>query len=171
MTVNIGMSASPREPKWLRALLFAVAAVEAVGALTGLTLFTELHEFDSSAAQWLIFANLAVAPVFAIAALVFVIRGQLRHAIMALGALAGAALLLDNLPSIYTHGTDIFSGGLIGIYIFIRLLLFPLLGLAAAWLAWKNIRLPLAGILVSLPTLISIVDLIAFAVGVSIYGF
>lgn len=174
MTVNIGSTANigtgTGVPKWVRALLFAAALVETIGGLTGLTLFSDFHEYESTAAQWAIFANLAIAPVFAIPALYFIAEGNLRYGILALAAVAMAALALDTLPTIFVQGMASFGEGVMPFYLFVRMLVLPALCVWAAWLAWRNERLMLAGILVSLPSIASIVDLLAFAAGLVVYS-
>lgn len=174
MTVNIGTTAEAATgtgvPKWVRALLFAAAVVETVGGLTGLTLFSDFHEYEASPAQWAIFAYLAVAPVLAIPALYFVSKGNLRYAIVLLAAITLAALLLDTLPTVLVQGLSSFGVGLVPVYLVVRMLVLPALCAWAAWVAWKGERIALAGILVSLPSIASIIDLLAFAAGLVIYS-
>ena len=50
-------------------------------------------------------------------------------------------------------------------------MVFPLLMLMVIALACKNERLTLAGLLASLPTITNWLGIVAFAIGVAIYGF
>ena len=54
---------------------------------------------------------------------------------------------------------------------FLHTFIFPAAALAAAALALKDQRLPLAGLLVSLPTLFNWTGVVVFIIAVMIYGF
>ena len=154
----------------LRALILSVAIIESIEALTGLpVLLGDLSEIPGPGlGGWTIIASLVMRPVFAIAALVLAIRGQMRNAVLAL-----AAVVLVNwfnmLPSVVLHGLEFRGSG--SLYASAHFLLSPLLALAAATLAWNNQRLGLAGFLASVPTLANVLGLIAFAILIMIYGF
>ena len=120
-------------------------------------------------AQALIGANQVVALVLAAAALWLAFRGELRHAIMAL-----AAMMLfewvSELPSLFIHGYEA-SASLIGLVLFAKVFVYPVIAIIAIVLAVKNEQLPIAIVLVGLPLAVTIFGVVAFAVSVMIYGF
>ncbi len=120
-------------------------------------------------AQALGMAKLALALVIAAAALVFAIIGRLRPAIIALAALVLIAWLSD-LPSVFIHGLEL-STDIMGLQLFVLRFIYPVIAVVTLVLALRNKRLVLAGVLVSVPTLIAVAGVFAFAIGVSIYGF
>jgi hypothetical protein len=120
-------------------------------------------------AQALASAKLVLAVVIAAAALAFAIIGRIRHAIIALAVLVLIAWLSD-LPSVFIHGLEL-SSDLIGLQLFVLRFIYPVVAVAALVSAIRNKRLALAGVLVSVPTLIAVAGILAFAVSVAIYGF
>jgi hypothetical protein len=159
--------------RWLRAGLILVAALELLDALSGVqNIFTDYQHPTALLrfAQTLTSIKLALAPVFAGAALIFAALGNVRRAILALAALALTAWLLDDLWSIPFHGLELsFDYG--GIVVFFHHFIFPAAALAASALALNDQRLPLAGLLVSLPTLFNWAGVVAFTVAIMMYGF
>ena len=114
--------------------------------------------------------KLALAPVIAGAALVYLAVGNFRRAILALAALALVTWVLDDVWSIPIHGLEL-SPDFGGIVVFLHHFIFPAAALAGAALALKDRQLPLAGLLVSVPTIVNWAGVIAFTVAVMIYGF
>lgn len=152
--------------------LIAVAAIETLSALANFSvIFVDYHHETAllKFAQALTSVNLALAPLLAGAALVFAVMGRLRHAIVALAALSLLAWAVD-LPSIAIHGMEL-SGDLGGVIVAAKLLGAPLIAAAAIVMAAQNERLALATLLVSLPTILAWAGIVAFAIGVSIFGF
>ncbi|MEC9367358.1 MAG: hypothetical protein VX871_01555 [Pseudomonadota bacterium] len=165
------VSAAASEPGWLRPALITAALVEAVASLSGLTLFSDLSGFGNSPGQWMIFTDVALKPLLALTALVFAIRRDWRHAVIALAALPLATMLLDSLPSLLTEGVQGFGEGLFRVYLLERSFLLPLACAWAAWLAWNGKRLALAALIVIIPTVLDVVEVAVFTIGIAIYGF
>ena len=78
---------------------------------------------------------------------------------------------ISYLPSIQLHGLELQGDGAGGLFSFALLILPPILVLAIAALALTGKRLTLATVLAAVPTLISILSVVAFGIGVAIYGF
>jgi hypothetical protein len=113
-------------------------------------------------------AYIASHPVLALAALGFATIGRLRYAIIALGALV-LMTWLNFMPSVVRHGLDF--NGISAFETPVRIIAFPLMGACAIALAARNQRLGLAAMLVSIPTLYSVAAVIAFGIGIFLYGF
>jgi len=78
---------------------------------------------------------------------------------------------ISYLPSIQLHGLELQGDGAGGLYSFALLILPPILVLAIAAMALGGRHLALAAIFALLPTLISILAVVAFGISVAIYGF
>jgi len=115
-------------------------------------------------------AELALAPVIAGAALIYAALGNVRRAILALAALEITTWLLEDVWSIPIHGLEL-SGNFGGMLALFQHFVFPAAALASATLAFKNRRLALAGLLVSVPTIVNWAGVVAFTVAVMVYGF
>ena len=166
------MAPTPGRP-WLRGALAVVAALELLEALSGApNIFVDYHHDTAllKFAQGVTSVQLALAPFVAGAALVLAAGGRLRAAILALAALTLMVWVLDDLPSIPIHGFE-FSADYGGVTVLIHRVVNPAAAVAGAALAWKDRRLPLAGLLVSVPTIVRWLGVLAFAVGVMLYGF
>ena len=103
-------------------------------------------------------------------ALFFLVRGNLP------GALVSIAIVIlvgwvSYLPSIQLHGLELQGDGVGGLFTAALIILPPILVLAIAALALAGSHLKLATILAVLPTLISILSVVAFGIGVAVYGF
>lgn len=164
-------TASPSSSK-LRVAVIILAIVETLGTLSSLTVFGNLSEYrDSGFAQWLLIAGLAIYPILAVAALIFALKGDLARAIMAMAAIVIATWFADHLPSMFIHGLEFLTGGVNGLYLFAQMVVFPLLAVVSFVLARRNERLWLALLFASLSTVANIAGVIAFGIGVAIYGF
>ena len=117
---------------------------------------------------FLIKAHIATHPVLALAVLVFAAIGRVRYAIIALAAIVFMTWL-NYMPSVVLHGLEFRGVGAFETPV--RIIAFPLMAACAIALAARNQRLRLATALASIPTFYSLVGLIVFAIGVSIYGF
>jgi hypothetical protein len=152
-------------------LLIAVAAIACWSALSQLpALFAENPEIqDPGPGGWIAYATIAVQPLAAAAALVWSIQGRMRSA---LSALAAVSLIswLSYLPSLALHGLDL-QGGLADLFVLFYVFLAPLLAFAVLGLAWRSRRLELATVLAAVPTLVGVLAVAAFALGVAVYGF
>ncbi len=168
MTIEADATAAPPVAKWLRPGLIAVAAIELLNSVSDLAVFATLPEEDRSPAHWLIFADVALQPILALVAAYAALTGRLRIAIMALASMAIVELFLRNIPLMGPSGLDASPYGLV---LFVQIYLLPALCVIAIWLAWQNRRLALAGLLAMLPTLAGILGVIAFGVGVAMFGF
>ena len=119
---------------------------------------------------FIISATIVLVPVFALAAAVLAGRRRIAYAIV---ALAVVVLLswVSLLPSVVLHWAEFPSPGVIGAIEVGRLVAFPLLALAAIVLATRNERLGLATACVAIPTIADLLAVLAFGIGVAIYGF
>jgi hypothetical protein len=172
MTLPADTTATPPPRTWLRVGLIVLAAIETLSALAD---FSGIFYDYNHTTALLIFAQgvtktrLAIAPLIAGAALVFASIGRLRHAIVALAALV-LVVWLTELPSIAIHGLEL-SGGFVGLHLIAQRFIYPVIAVAAIVLAVRNQRLALAGALVSLPRIVAWLGVLAFGIGVMIYGF
>lgn len=172
MTADTTALPAPTRQPLLRIALAVLAAIETLSAMTDLSaLFFDYGHTDPLLvfAQAVTKAKIAVAPLFAIAAFVFAVSGRVRAAIAVLAALILLAWLSD-LPSIAIHGLEL-SGGIAGMHALALRVIYPLVAIAAIVLARRNAHLGVAAVLVSLPTVIAWVGVIAFGIAVMIYGF
>jgi hypothetical protein len=161
-----------RPATWLRALLIVIAVVE---GLEGLFKIPLLFAGDPDVpgkgwGGWAVSTELALTLPFALAALFFLLKGDVRRGI---GFIAGIALLrwISLLPSVVNHPASFPGSGFPGLVQVLQIMVFPLLMLMVIALACKNQRLTLAGSLASLPAVTNWLGIAAFAVGVAIYGF
>ena len=162
----------PAAPRWLglRVVLIIAALLESFDALSSVsTLFGDMSEIPRPGfGGFLIKAHIATHPVLALAVLVFAAIGRVRYAIIALAAIVFMTWL-NYMPSVVIHGLD-FKG--VGAFETpVRIIAFPLMAACAIALAARDQRLRLATALASIPTFYSLVGLIIFAIGISIYGF
>jgi hypothetical protein len=115
-TAATGDAASSPQRK-LRLGILVLAIIEVVNTVSDLSVFANLSEYDSGFAQQLLFVGVAIFPVCAIAAVVFAIKGNLRHAIMALAAIPVVAWFTDYLPALFIHGIEFMQGGFSGVFL------------------------------------------------------
>jgi len=151
-------------------LLIIAAAIEAFEGLSHAPmLFGDLAEIPGPGIGGAIIkAYIASHPVLALAALGLATVGQLRYAIMVLGALV-VMNWLNYMPSVVRHGLDF--GGLAALQTPVQIIAFPLMGACAIALAARKERLGLAALLVSIPTLFDVLAVIGFGIGVFLHGF
>jgi hypothetical protein len=119
----------------LRTLLVIVALREAVGGLSSAILFRNMSEIPGA---WLggaiIKAYIASHPVLALAALIFAAIGNVRYAVIALGALV-IMTWLNYMPLVLLHGLDFHGGAYVTST---QVIAFPLLGTGAIALAARH---------------------------------
>ena len=133
------------------------------------TLFGNISEIPGPGfGGFLIKAPVATHPALVLAALVLAAVGQVRYAIIALAAVA-VMTWLNDMPSVVLQGLSF--KGIAAFETPVRIIAFPLMAACAIALAARNQRLALATALASIPTFYSLIELIVFAIGVSIYGF
>jgi hypothetical protein len=148
----------------LRVVLMIAALLEAFDALFG-----DISEIPGPGfGGFLIKAPIATHPVLALATLVFAAIGRVRYAVIALGAIVFMTWL-NYMPSVVRHGLEFRGVGAFETPV--RIIAFPLMAACAVALAARNQRLRLATALASIPTFYSLIGVIIFAIGVSIYGF
>ena len=171
-TLTDAASAPVRAPRLLGLylLLILIAAIEAFDGLSHAPiLFGDMSEIPGPGLGGAIIkAYIAGHPLLALAALALATVGRLRYAIMALGALV-LMNWLNYMPSVVRHGLDF--DGLSAFETPVRIIAFPLMGACAIALAARSQRLGLATLLVSIPTLYGVLAVIAFGIGVFLYGF
>jgi len=155
----------------LRIAVIILAMINTLASLIGLGVFADLAGYQNTFTQWLLFAGVAFFPVLAIAALIFALKGDLRRAIMALAAIVIVGFLTDSLPALFIHGLELTGSATVTLLYLAHLVAFPLLAVVAFVLARRNEKLVLAAVLVGLPIAARILEMIMFAVVISIYGF
>ena len=171
-TVNDEAPAPVRAPRLLGLylLLILIAAIEAFDGLSHVpTLFGDMSEIPGPGVGGAIIkAYIASHPVLALVALALATVGRLRHAIMTLGALV-LMTWLNDMPSVVRHGLDF--RGVSAFETPVRIIAFPLMAACGIALAARSQRLGLATMLVSISTLYGVFAVIAFGIGVILYGF
>ena len=166
-------AAAPIRPPRLLGLYLLLIIVAAIEAFDGLShapmLFGDMSRIPGPGIGGAIIkAYVASHPVLALAALAFATVGRLRYAVMVLGVLV-LMNWLNYIPSVVLHGLDF--DGASAFQTPLQIIAFPLMGASAIALAARGQRLGLATILVSIPTLFNLAAVIAFGVGVFLYGF
>jgi hypothetical protein len=161
-----------REPRLLGLylLLIIIAAIEAFDGLSHVPiLFDDISKIPGPGVGGAIIkAHIASHPMLALAALAFATVGRLRYAIITLGALV-LMTWLNFMPSVVRHGLDF--RGVSAFETPVRMIAFPLMAACGIALAARGQRLDLAAVLVSIPTLYNVFAVIAFAIGIILYGF
>jgi hypothetical protein len=159
-------------PRWPRLLLLVAAAIELLGGLSDLPiLLGNLSEIPGPGLGGaIIIAKIALQPLLALAALIFTLRGRLPYALLAMAFII-LMTWLNYLPSVATHGLELQGSPAVVLLLVFQIIVAPLLALAIAGLVLTGKQLTLATLLAVLPTLISILSVIAFGIGVAIYGF
>ncbi len=173
MSDTLTAQAGPATPATgLRAYLIVIAVVEALEGLFKVPiLFSGDPEIPGPGwGGWAVTSELALTLPFALAALLFLRRHDFRRAVP---FIAGIGLLrwISLLPSLVNHPADFPGAGFYGLVLVAQVMVFPLLMLMAMALCWKNERLPLAGLIATVPTIANWLGVAAFAVSVAIYGF
>jgi hypothetical protein len=171
-TVPDAVPAPIRPPRLLGLylLLIIVAAVETFDGLSNAPmLFGDMSTIPGPGiGDAIIKTYIASHPVLAPAALAFATCGRLRYAIITLGALV-LMTWLHFVPSVVRHGFDF--DGVSAFETPVRIIAFPLMAACAIALAARGERLGLATLLVSIPTLYGAASVIAFGIGIFLYGF
>ena len=174
MTQAIETAGAPAQQprRWPGLLLLIVAIIELMGGIGALPILAgNLDEIPGPGLGGkIIIATIILRPIVAAVALFFLVRGNLW------GALVSIAIVIlvggiSYLPSIQLHGLELQGDGVGGLFTVALIILPPILVLAIAALALTGSHLKLATILAVLPTLISILSVVAFGIGVAVYGF
>ena len=172
-TIAPEAAAAPIRPPRLLGLYLLLIIVAAIETFDGLSsapmLFGDMSKTPGpDIGGAIIKAYIASHPVLAIAALVLATIGRLRYAIITLGALV-LMTWLHFMPSVVRHGFDF--DGVSAFETPVRIIAFPLMAACAIALAARGERLGLATMLVSIPTLYGVASVIAFGIGIFLYGF
>jgi hypothetical protein len=173
MSTAENTTAAPAPHYWLRTALVVVALIELLDALSSVhNLFTDYHHETALLrfAQALTSVKLALAPLVAGSAVVLAVMGRTRQAIGALAILQLLEWIFEDVWSIPFHGLEL-SLDFGGIEAFLHHFAFPAMAISGVVLALQNRRLVIAGLLVSLPTLINWTIVIVFTISIMIYGF
>jgi hypothetical protein len=170
---NQAAAVPAKQPRrWPGLLLLIVAIIELMGGIGALPILAgNLDEIPGPGLGGkIIIATIILHPIAAAVALFFLVRGHLPGALV---SMAVVILLgwISYLPSIQLHGLEPQGDGAGGLFTFALIILPPVLVVAITALALTGKRLTLATILALLPTLISILSVVAFGIGVAIYGF
>lgn len=121
----------------------------------------------SGVALWTTATMGGLDAVAAVVALRLAVRRDLRSTTL---AVAGSIMLgwLSTLPSVYEQGLDFYSDSKLTPVYFAAP---PIVAIAAATLAWRNVYPIAAALIVSAMTFVGILFVIAFAFVIAIYGF
>jgi hypothetical protein len=170
--MTVEASAGPAPQRSLQVAVIVIAVIVALGALYELPVLFVSFEPETDLEAFAEMANkirIVLAALLAGAAVAYAFTGRLRHAIVALAAV----ILVEwaaYWPAVALSGFEL-TADLPGMFIFITLFVFPVLAVAAIALAIWTGRLALATVLVALPTAVTWLGFLAFAIGVMIYGF
>lgn len=159
-------------PRWPGLLLLIAAIIELMSGLGDLPiLLGDLSQIPGPGLGGaIIIAKIALQPVLALAALFFIIRGHLTYALLAMAFII-LMTWLSFLPSVQLHGLELEGSPIVVLPMGFQLILAPFLVVAIAGLALTGRQLTLATLLAVLPTFVGVFGVIAFAIGVAIYGF
>ena len=165
-------ASTPRPPGTrLQVCLILLSGVLLLGGLADLPNAFEDYGAKTAIgkfAQGLTSVYLVLTPILAAVALYFAIVRQYTRALYTLAALIFAEWISE-LPSIAIHGTEI-TPDFSGLVPFGTYVVMPILGVAVIVLAQRG-RFGLATLAAALPTIAHWAGVVAFAIGVMIYGF
>lgn len=170
--IEAGGAPAKQPRRWPRLLLLIAVILELMGGVGALPILAgNLEEVPGPGLGGkIIIATIILRPIVAAVALFFLVRGNLPGALvsMAIVILVG---WISYLPSVQLHGLEMQGDGAGGLLTFAMIILPPILALAIAGLALTGKQLTLATLLAVLPTLVGILSVVAFGIGVAIYGF
>jgi hypothetical protein len=160
-------------PRWLRILLLLVALSELLGGVMALPAVVVNWTETSTAGLggWIIRVYIALRPVLALAALVYLSKGWPQPALY---CLASIALLewANMMPSVALHGLQIQEGDAVWRIAFIfEIFIKPAVAVATAVLAALRSKPIVASLLAAAPTIFGWIGVIAFAAFVAVHGF
>jgi hypothetical protein len=171
MTMALPADQAPRAPHLaLRILLILLSALLTLGAidaylpsalrgpLTTLSLF----------AMPVTAMKIPLMPLLTGAALLLAITGRVRSAIVALGVVMLVAWAID-VPSVKIRGNP-FAHGYTGLVLLAQVFVYPVIAVAAIWLALRDRLLGLAFAFVALPTVGFWIVMGPFLIGMLIAG-
>lgn len=167
---TIGDTADDRP--WPYYLVGAAALIELIGGLNEWpALAGDISRLTGhTVLGWIVVLKIAVFPLLASVALYFVAQRRLQGALLAMAAMILLAWL-SYLPSLAGRGLDLQGDLVVNAQLIFQDVGLPLIACAVAFLALSGERYPLAAVLAALPTTANLASLVAFAVGLGIYGF
>jgi hypothetical protein len=172
MTMALPAAQAPRAPHLaLRILLVLLATILTIGALEqfpALRDYIPLRTLGLFAAPQLSELKNPLMPLLTGVALLLAITGRVRYAIVALGAvmLLGWA---NEFPSITIRGNP-FASGYVALALLAQIFLFPVIAVAAIWLALRDRLLGLAFAFVAAPTAVYLAVMGPFLIAILIIG-
>ena len=149
-------------------LLVLAAALQAYDGLSSLAyVFMGVSNPSSGLGGGMVAATGSLQSIVAVAAIVLAARRDLRGATL---AVAGCIMLswLSTLPSVVEQGLDFRGSARVTSAYFV---VSPVISIAAAVLAWRKSYPVLAALIVTAPTLVGLLFVVAFAIAIAIYGF
>lgn len=149
-------------------LLVLTAALQVYSGLSSVAyMFMGVPNQASGLGGWIAAMMGGLQCVAAVIAFVLATRRDLRGTTL---AVAGSVMLgwLSTVPYVVEHGLDFHGADKATPAIFV---ISPLLAIAAATLAWRNIYPIAAALIVSAMTFVGILVVIAFAIIIAVHGF
>lgn len=165
------LQVAPQSQQWPLYLVGLAAALELIGglsdwpALGGDISRLTGHTFIG----WIVVLKIAVFPPLALAALVFIGLRRLQPALLFMAAMIMLAWL-SYLPGLAGRGLDLQGDLFVNAQLIFQYIGLPLIACAVAFLALSGERFGLASLLAALPTAANLAALVAFAIGLGIYG-
>jgi hypothetical protein len=155
-----------------RLLLIGVAALEFLGGLRDVPiLFGNLSETPGPGLGGaIITTKIALQPILGFVALICAATGRIREALLAMAAII-LMTWLNWMPSVARHGLDFKGTAFVNLQLIFQIVIAPFLAASVAALAIQGQRTSLAIGLAVLPTLMSVLGVVAFGIGVAMYGF
>jgi hypothetical protein len=149
-------------------LLVLTAVLQACSGLSSVAyLFMGVLKPASGLGAWTAATMGGLQTVAAVVAFVLAARRDLRGTTL---AVAGSMMLgwLSTVPSVVEQGLDFHGDNKVAPTIFV---ISPLIAIAAATLAWRNVYPITAALIVSAMTFVGILFVIAFGIIIAMYGF
>ena len=165
------MADTPAVPRWVRVLLIVAASMELYSAAPYLFVLTGDDSVLGEGLNSVILAGQIITrPVLALAALVFSVKKQFLSALYAFAATIFMTWLKD--LQLVT-GEDLHITGTVteNAVVVFQVYIAPAIAVAVAILARQRKWLTLAALLAVAPTLLLMIGVIGFTIGVAIYGF
>ena len=163
---TIPLSSAPARQNGLRAALVALASFEAwIALLQSLTvIFPDGQIATGHLAEQITIAHRIVAPILAVAALVFAARDRLPQAIMALAAIGLTTWASDLVSAQFTGSWQV----LLHVFRPVIAVLAIILAIRRMWLGYAAVLVASMWLLWAWVTFLS--EVIPFVIGVMIYG-
>jgi hypothetical protein len=155
-------------PNMLKLFLVIIAVIETLNPLMQLSMLsvTLFGETTSGASGWTGAMLAAVGSFVAVAALVFAVKGRLRHAIVAVAAI-GLMDWLNDLPS--NTALD-YSASFNSLSVLFHIFVLPVFCIAGIVFAIRNVRLGWAAVMAAMPLIVDILLVVMFGIRIAMYG-